>query len=112
MRNRRVVAVAILAVGMAACNVVAGDSKKHEPTEVEALRLSGLQKDALIAKIGLEQAQQNFNAKLKALTDEADKVKAAHKWGDDIAFDPNDVSFKPKSALPPAQGAPPVPVKK
>ena len=50
---------------MAACGVAAGD-KKYVPNELQATKLKYLRSEAVLAKVGLEQAQQNFQAKLNA----------------------------------------------
>src|SRR6267378_483908 len=53
-------------------------SVKYEPTEVERLRLEVKQKDAQLAQVQLQRAQQAFQQSLALLDEEAGKVKAAH----------------------------------
>jgi len=72
-----------------------GKPKVYTPTELQTLRLQVAQKDALLAKNLLDQAQQNFQKSLKTLQDEGERVKAENGWKD-ATFDPNSLAFTPK----------------
>jgi hypothetical protein len=71
-----------------------GTPKPLVPTEIQSLRLQVKQKDALLAKNLLEQAQANFQKSLTALQEEGEKVKTENGWKD-VTFDPNQLTFTP-----------------
>jgi hypothetical protein len=73
--------------------------KLLEPTELQSLRLQVKQKDALLARNLLEQAQGNFQKALDALKDEGDRVKAENGWKD-AQFDPSTLQFAVPAAPP------------
>jgi len=75
------------------------------PTEVQSLRLQVKQKDALLAKNLLEQAQSNFQKALNDLKDEGDRVKSENGWKD-AQFDPSTLQFTP-APLPAKKGEKP-----
>jgi hypothetical protein len=90
----------------------AGEPPKYVPTEVQALRLQVLQKDAQLAQVQLQrlndavqQSQQAFQKALQALQAGADEVKKANGWPADTQFSQDQLTF---SAPPPP---PPPPVK-
>ena len=58
------------------------------------------QLEARLAFRDLEVAQQQYQSKLKALVDAADKVKRENKWDARTEFDANTLTF----TLPSAQG--------
>jgi hypothetical protein len=73
---------------------------KVEPTEVQVLKLKVAQKDAIIAQqqsqslhqqasMADQQAQQALTALQKLAAD----VKAENKWGEDVQFEPNQLTF-------------------
>ena len=99
----RIVALTLLtlaiAIGLLAQE--AGKPKVFTPTEVQSLRLQVRQKDALLAKANLEQAQRVFQQALTDLTAEGEKVKVEQGWPKDTQFNPNDLSY----AAPPAKEA-------
>jgi hypothetical protein len=72
-----------------------GSPKPLIPTEIQSLRLQVKQKDALLAKNLLEQAQASFQKALTALQEEGEKVKTENNWKD-VEFNPNDLSFSLK----------------
>jgi hypothetical protein len=75
---------------------------KYQPTEVQALKLQVLQRDAQLAQIQLQRAQQAFQGALAALDAEAGKVKTENGWPKDVQFSPDTLTFDvPK--LPPGQ---------
>jgi len=80
--------------------------KLLEPTELQSLRLQVKQKDALLARNLLEQAQGNFQKALDALKDEGDRVKAENGWKD-AQFDPSTLQFAVPAAPPAVPAAPP-----
>ena len=79
--------------------------KLLEPTELQSLRLQVKQKDALLAKNLLEQAQSNFQKALNDLKDEGDRVKSENGWKD-AQFDPSTLQFTP-APLPAKKGEKP-----
>jgi len=74
-------------------------AKVYAPTEVQSLRLQVRQKDALLAKAALEQAQRQFQQALTDLMTEGEKVKRENKWPDETQFDPNQLVY----SAPPAK---------
>ena len=68
-------------------------AKTFTPTEIQSLRLQVRQKDALLAKKSLDDAQKAFQESLKALTDEAEVVKKENGWSKELQFDPNTITF-------------------
>jgi len=74
-------------------------SVKYEPTEVERLRLEVKQKDAQLAQVQLQRAQQAFQQSLALLDEEAGKVKVAHPdWPKGVQFSPDTLTFTGPSA--------------
>ena len=103
--NTKAVAVGVLAasVGMALTyyKVRASTAPKgYNPTEVQSLRLQVDQKDALLYKTNLEQAQRLFQDKLNKLTEDAKVVIRENKWPADTQFNPNDLSFSAPAPAP------------
>lgn len=84
-------AAGVISIG----NAVAQEIHKpnFKPTELQTLRLQLKQRDAQIAQKDLFIAQQNFQAALKLLNDEADKVKAENSWPKETGFDANALTF-------------------
>lgn len=74
------------------------------PTEVQTLRLQVRQKDALLAKQALDAAQAQFQAALKELSAEAERVKTEQHWDKGVTFDFQTLAFTPP-APPPAPAA-------
>jgi len=68
-------------------------TKVYAPTEVQSLRLQVRQKDALLAKATLEQAQRAFQQALTDLTTEGERVKTEQGWPHDTQFNPNDLTY-------------------
>jgi hypothetical protein len=81
--------------------------KKYEPNEVQSLRLQVMHKDAELAQIAFQQAQQNFSAKLNLLNAEAEVIKKQNKWPTELLFNPDTMQFTP-----PPKPAPTPPAKK
>lgn len=71
-----------------------------KPTEVQSLRLQVRQKDALLAKAALEQAQHAFQQALQDLTAEGERVRVEQGWPAGTQFDPNTLAY---SAAPAAK---------
>jgi len=76
-------------------------AKVYAPTEVQSLRLQVKQRDALLAKQALEQAQRQFQQALTDLTNEGERVKTEQGWPHDTQFNPNDLTY----SAPPAKEA-------
>lgn len=75
---------------------------KYEPTELQRLKLQVLQRDAQLAQVQLQRAQQAFQGALAALDAEAGEVKKSNKWPAEVQFSPDTLTFDvPK--LPPGQ---------
>ena len=68
---------------------------KLVPTEIQSLRLQLKQKDALLAKRTLEDAQTAFQKALTDLQSEGEKIKTDNNWPKDTQFDPNTLQFSP-----------------
>jgi hypothetical protein len=91
MRKDIVIIALFLFAGLA---VVGAEIKpKYAPTEIQTLRLQLRQKDAQIAQKDYFIAQQNFQAAVKALDDEADKVKTENQWPSGVLFDKDKLTF-------------------
>lgn len=73
----------------------------YRPTEIQALKLQVLQKDAQLAQVQLQRAQQAFQGALAALDAEAGAVKKANNWPADVQFSPDTLTFVAPQ-LPPA----------
>lgn len=73
---------------------------KYEPTEIQMLRLEVKQREAQLAQKDFFIAQQNLNTSLKALNDEAARVKTENKWPDGLVFSQEKLSFTEDSKLP------------
>lgn len=86
----------------------------YKPTELQALKLQVLQKDAQLAQIQLQRAQQAFQGALAALDAEAGAVKKANNWPADVQFSPDTLTFEvpklpagqPEATPAPAPAAP------
>lgn len=92
------------------------------PTEVQSLKLKVAQRDAIIAQQASQSLHQQAAAAdrqasdaLKELQRVAETVKAENKWGEDVTFEPNQLTFtkapekmgaKPKPAPDPTQLTP------
>ena len=63
------------------------------PNELQSLRLQLRQRDAQLAQKDLFIAQRNLDSALKALNDEAAKVKEENNWPDGLVFDQQKLSF-------------------
>lgn len=93
-----------------------------QPTEVQSLKLKVAQRDAIIAQQASQSLHQQAAAAdrqasdaLKELQRVAETVKAENKWGEDVVFEPNQLTFtkapekmgaKPKPAPDPTQLTP------
>ena len=86
------IAVFLIAIGGSLSIAQDGKPKSFTPTELQTLRLQVKQKDALLAKNLLEQAQNNFLKALSDLQAEGDKVKQENGWKD-VSFNPSDLTF-------------------
>lgn len=80
--------------------MTAQDSK-YPLSEIQTLRLQVKQKDAQIAQQNVFVAQQAFSAAIKALRDEADKVKVENKWPAEVQFSPENLMFVDPVLAPP-----------
>jgi hypothetical protein len=81
--------------------VLQGEEKpKYQPTEIQRLRMEVRQRDAQLAQKDYFIAQQNFNMAVKALTEEAAKVKAENKWPDGLVFDQEKLTFTEQKLTP------------
>lgn len=78
----------------------------YKPTELQALKLQVLQKDAQLAQVQLQRAQQAFQGALAALDAEAGAVKKANNWPADVQFSPDTLTFE-VPRLPVGQPTPP-----
>lgn len=67
--------------------------KKYVASEIQMLRLQNKQKDAQLAQKDFFIAQQNFQAAVKALEDEGERVRTENKWPSAILFDKDKLSF-------------------
>ena len=101
--KKRLTILFLVLIGSASCQTAKAPT--FEPNEVQALRLQNKQKDAQMMQMVLQQAQQQFQQKLKDLNDEADKVKNENKWPSDVAFNADTLKFAPaaKTPEPPAK---------
>lgn len=112
-RTLKIVVGAVLAAGISLTAVGAAGLAQsppapapapaiYKPTELQALKLQVLQKDAQLAQVQLQRAQQAFQGALAALDAEAGKVKVENGWPKDVQFSPDTLTFEvPK--LPPGQ---------
>ena len=66
---------------------------KYPLSEIQTLRLQVKQKDAQIAQQNVFVAQQSFSAALKALKEEAEKVRIENKWPAEVQFSPEQLVF-------------------
>lgn len=108
-KSLKVVISAIVALGIALSIIGAlgltKDPPAYKPSELQLARLQVKQKDAQIAQVRLQDAQQRFQAALAELDKEAGAVKEANKWPSNVQFNPDTLSFEvPK--LPPGQPDP------
>lgn len=99
--------VILIFVIVAAAYITWGQDKPpvYTPTEYQNLRLQVRQKDALLAKAGLDAAQLQFQRALAELSAEAERTKEANHWPKDTQFDMNGLGFTP----PPPKPAEPTP---
>src|ERR1700747_2672251 len=74
--------------------------KEYKLTELQQLRLSNMQKDALLLKAQMESVQRQFNEKVTELMSSAQKVKLKNGWPPDTTFDVDKLTF---SAPPPKE---------
>lgn len=88
---RRVTVTVVLVL---CCGSVLAQQTKYEPTEVQLLRLQVKQKDAQLAQVQLQRAQQAFQGALAALDAEAGAVKKANNWPADVQFSPDTLTFE------------------
>lgn len=101
------VAVAVLAgvlMAMAHQQPSAPPSKYH-PNEVQTLKLKVKQLEALNAGKDFQAAQQLYQQKMSALTEQAQQIEVENKWPTSLAFDPNTLTFNERPE-PPAQPKP------
>src|SRR5271156_1867993 len=66
---------------------------EYRLTDLQTQTLQNMQKDAQLASIQAQQAQQILAAKVTALQEEANKVKKENSWPDSTAFDIAQVKF-------------------
>jgi hypothetical protein len=112
---RRAIILSVVAARiMFAQAPAAKDPPKYVPTEVQALKLQLLQKDAQLAQLQLQRfqdairqskdnqdLQEGLKKAIEALQAEAGKVKETNKWPADVAFHMEDLTFSAPSASPP-----------
>lgn len=103
-RTLKIVVGAVLAAGIGLTFIsVAGLAQsppaappapaKYVPTELQLLKLQVAQKDAQLAQIQLQRAQQAFQGALAALDAEAGAVKKENRWPDAVQFSPDTLTF-------------------
>lgn len=99
---------------MAQAPPAAAPPSKYEPTEVQRLKLQVAQKDAQLAQVQLQRAQQAFQAALAELDAEAGRVKVANGWPSTVQFSPDTLTFveAPKPSVAPAPPVPTAPEQK
>jgi hypothetical protein len=89
--------IIVIAIGLfivMLVNVFAEDSpNSYQPTEIQHLRLEVKQREVQLAQKDFFIAQQNLNMSLKALNDEAARVKIENKWPDGLVFNQEKLSF-------------------
>jgi high-affinity K+ transport system ATPase subunit B len=89
--------IIIIAVGLFVTmlfNAFAEDlPNSYQPTEIQTLHLQVKQRDAQLAQKDFFIAQQNLQIALKALNDEAAKVKVENNWPDGLVFNQEKLSF-------------------
>lgn len=68
-------------------------AKEYKPSEVQLLRLKVKHKDAELAQLRFQQAQQAFQASITDLQEEAEKVKEENKWEAGVQFNADNLSF-------------------
>ncbi len=91
----------LLAVLLATVAMAQDHPKDYKLSEIQSLRLQVKQKEAIIAKNNLDQAQHNFQQALTDLTSEGDKIKSENGWPKETTFEPNTLQF----SAPPAKEA-------
>lgn len=80
-------------------------ASKYKPTEIQQLKLEVAQKDAQLAQVQLQRAQQVFQSALAKLDDVAGQVKRENGWPEGVQFSPDSLTF----IAPPEQPAPKTP---
>jgi hypothetical protein len=102
----RVLLLTLLAF-MAALGLFAQDgkapAKEYHASEIQSLKIQLAQKDALLAKANLEQAQRTFQQALTDLNALAQNIKKENGWPEEVQFDPNTTQF----STPPAKTSTP-----
>lgn len=85
---------------------------KYVPTELQALRLQVAQKDAQLAQVQLQRAQQAFQGALAKLDEIAGQVKLENHWAADVQFSPDTLTFEAPKLPAPTPTPAPTPEKK
>lgn len=70
-------------------------------SEVQSLKLQVRQRDALLAKAALDNAQTNLQNAVQQLQAEADHIKSDNKMPKEAVFDMNSLSFSVPAPPPP-----------
>lgn len=68
--------------------------QEFNPTEVQSLRLQVAQKDAMIARYQLQEAQLKFQTAYGHLLQVCHQVQLDNKWPDNVTCDPDTLAFK------------------
>lgn len=66
---------------------------KYLPSDVQSLRLQVKQKDAQLAQMAFNVAQQQLRQAFVDLQAESERIKAENKWPKEAQFDPNSLTF-------------------
>ena len=92
--HRFIIGIEIFLIIMLSYAVCAQEkAKEYKLTEVQQLRLSNTQKDAIILKAQLQDIQRQFQDKVSQLMQEAQKVKLENGWPPDTSFNPDNLQF-------------------
>ena len=104
MRRAINAAVGVVAVTfMALAQQPGAPPSKYQPSEVQVLKLKVKQLEALNAGKDFQAAQQIYQQKMSALTEQAQQIETENKWPTTLAFDPNSLTFneRPEPPAPP-----------
>lgn len=72
----------------------------YKPTEIQLLKLQVAQKDAQLAQVQLQRAQQTFQGALAQLDTVAGDVKRENGWPKDVQFSPDTLTFTVPVSVP------------
>lgn len=73
--------------------ISAQEVKEYKPTEVQLLRLQVKQKDAQMAQLRFQAAQQAFQSSINDLQIEASKIKEQNQWDKGTIFNADSLTF-------------------